>query len=143
MLSNAYFLAKFRFETAENEPAKNLQNLLNLLNFLNFEPDAHDAVVPGVADEHRAVREAAAGHRVPQLLLVGAALRRGARAAEDDFPLGALARAPFLVLREALVLGVHLGCLRTLSPYRFLRTCSNLLKQLFLQILGNYVQANL
>ena len=25
MLSNAYFLAKFRFETAENEPAKDLQ----------------------------------------------------------------------------------------------------------------------
>ena len=31
MLSNAYFLAKFRFDTAENEPAKNLQNLLILL----------------------------------------------------------------------------------------------------------------
>ena len=27
MLSNAYFLAKFRFDTAKNEPAKNLQNL--------------------------------------------------------------------------------------------------------------------
>ena len=27
MLSNAYFLAKFRFDTAENEPAKKLQNL--------------------------------------------------------------------------------------------------------------------
>ena len=27
MLSNAYFLARFRFDTAENEPAKNLQNL--------------------------------------------------------------------------------------------------------------------
>ena len=27
MLSNAYFLAKFRVDTAENEPAKNLQNL--------------------------------------------------------------------------------------------------------------------
>ena len=27
MLSNAYFLAKFRFDTAENEPAKILQNL--------------------------------------------------------------------------------------------------------------------
>ena len=27
MLSNAYFVAKFRFDTAENEPAKNLQNL--------------------------------------------------------------------------------------------------------------------
>ena len=26
MLSNAYFLAKFRFDTAENEPDKNLQN---------------------------------------------------------------------------------------------------------------------
>ena len=25
MLSNAYFLAKIRFDTAENEPAKNLQ----------------------------------------------------------------------------------------------------------------------
>ena len=28
MLSNAYFPAKFRFDTAENEPAKNLQILL-------------------------------------------------------------------------------------------------------------------
>ena len=27
MLSNAYFLAKFRFDTAENEPAKNLKFL--------------------------------------------------------------------------------------------------------------------
>ena len=27
MLSNAYFLANFRFDIAENEPAKNLQNL--------------------------------------------------------------------------------------------------------------------
>ena len=35
MLSNAYFLAKIRFDTAENEPAKNLQNL-NFANFLNF-----------------------------------------------------------------------------------------------------------
>ena len=26
MLSNAYFLAKFRFDTAENEPAKSSQN---------------------------------------------------------------------------------------------------------------------
>ena len=25
MLSNAYFVAKFRFDTAENEPAKNLR----------------------------------------------------------------------------------------------------------------------
>ena len=35
MLSNAYFLAKFRFDTAENEPAKNLP-ILPILNFANF-----------------------------------------------------------------------------------------------------------
>ena len=34
MLSNAYFLAKFRFDTAENTPAKNLQN--NFGKFANF-----------------------------------------------------------------------------------------------------------
>ena len=33
MLSNAYVLAKFRFDTAENEPAKNLQNFANFPNF--------------------------------------------------------------------------------------------------------------
>ena len=44
MLSNAYFLAKFRFDTAENEPPKNLQNLL-ILNFSNFaNPDLEDHV---------------------------------------------------------------------------------------------------
>ena len=34
MLSNAYFLAKIRFDTAENEPAKNLQNLQNFAQIL-------------------------------------------------------------------------------------------------------------
>ena len=34
MLSNAYFLAKFRFDTAENEPAKNLQNFATFCNIL-------------------------------------------------------------------------------------------------------------
>ena len=33
MLSNAYFLAKFGFDTAENEPAKNLQNFAKFANF--------------------------------------------------------------------------------------------------------------
>ena len=36
MLSNAYFLAKFRFDTAENEPAKNLQILQNVNVFAKF-----------------------------------------------------------------------------------------------------------
>ena len=38
MLSNAYFLAKFRFDTAENEPAKNLQNFAKIANFANPNP---------------------------------------------------------------------------------------------------------
>ena len=38
MLSNAYFLAKFRFDTAENEPAKNLQNFTNFANFATLIP---------------------------------------------------------------------------------------------------------
>ena len=32
MLSNAYFVAKFRFGTDENEPAKNLQKFANFAN---------------------------------------------------------------------------------------------------------------
>ena len=37
MLSNAYFLAKIRFDTAESEPAKNLQKFANLnSNFANY-----------------------------------------------------------------------------------------------------------
>ena len=38
MLSNAYFLAKCRFDTAENEPAKKLQNFVNFSNFANPNP---------------------------------------------------------------------------------------------------------
>ena len=38
MLSNAYFLAKFRFDTAENEPAKNLQNFAKFANFADPNP---------------------------------------------------------------------------------------------------------
>ena len=34
MLSHAYFLAKIRFDTAENEPAKNLQKFCKILQIL-------------------------------------------------------------------------------------------------------------
>ena len=34
MLQNAYLLARFRFDTAENEPAKNLQILQKIAIFL-------------------------------------------------------------------------------------------------------------
>ena len=38
MLSNAYFLAKFRFDTAENEPAKKLQKFAKFANFADPNP---------------------------------------------------------------------------------------------------------
>ena len=56
MLSNAYFeyfLAKFRFDTAENEPAKNLQNFAKIC--LNF------ARACGVAGGARAGRRRGGG----------------------------------------------------------------------------------
>ena len=38
MLLNAYFLAKFGFDTAENKPAKNLQTFLNFANLRSDPP---------------------------------------------------------------------------------------------------------
>ena len=43
MLSNAYFLAKFHFDTAENEPAKNLQK--TFANFAGRRKATHRAEV--------------------------------------------------------------------------------------------------
>ena len=36
MLSNAYFLAKIRFDTAENEPAKKLKKIAKFANFADL-----------------------------------------------------------------------------------------------------------
>ena len=44
MLSNAYFLAKFRFDTAENEPAKNLQKFAKTLQNLRIQTARLDVV---------------------------------------------------------------------------------------------------
>ena len=49
---NAYFLAKFRFDTAENEPAKNLQNFARYANFADPNPLAAFA-----GGDDRAVRD--------------------------------------------------------------------------------------
>ena len=53
MLSNAYFLAKFRFDTAENEPAKNLQNLQEFPNYGRADARPDRAVGRGAAATHR------------------------------------------------------------------------------------------
>ena len=49
MLSNAYFLAKFRFDTAENEPAKNLQ-IFEKCIFENSHADLDGAADEGDSD---------------------------------------------------------------------------------------------
>ena len=49
MLSNAYFLAKFRFDTAENEPAKNLQNFANPNPHRRGPPRGRGLLGPGQA----------------------------------------------------------------------------------------------
>ena len=53
MLSNAYFLAKFRFDTAENEPAKNLQNFAKKMSEsqTNLRPPAPGAKKNGLTSE--------------------------------------------------------------------------------------------
>ena len=51
MLSNAYFLENFRFDAAENEPAKNLQNFAKICpNFANFANP--NPLTPKVCDRH-------------------------------------------------------------------------------------------
>ena len=52
MLSNAYFLAKFRSDTAENEPAKNLQNFANCPNFANLDRLAPHATRAAARPDH-------------------------------------------------------------------------------------------
>ena len=57
MLSNASFLAKFRFVTAENEPAKNLRKFANFSNLLTLTPNPK--VHPRCVRSRREAREAA------------------------------------------------------------------------------------
>ena len=67
MLSNAYLLAKIRFDTAENEPAKNLQNFANFPHSANF-ANLGDLGLEGL---HRFLDE---GELPLRLLLEGRAL---------------------------------------------------------------------
>ena len=75
MLSNAYFLAKFRFDTAENEPARNLQNFAKFANFADPNPQV-------CKDEAPAAQEALAAG--PESLLQAQALVGSPRRAEGS-----------------------------------------------------------
>ena len=83
MLSHAYFLAKFRFDTAENEPAKKLQNFARILQNLPVGPGR--AALPGGVE--RAGPRGRGGLRVahgppdhgPQRLRARGALQRAGR----------------------------------------------------------------
>ena len=59
MLPNAYFLAKFRFDTAENEPAKNLQNFEKCI----FEKCIFEKCIFRKFKRRHAGGRAARGHR--------------------------------------------------------------------------------
>ena len=59
MLSNAYFLAKVRFDTAENEPAKNLQKFAKFANFAPSPPDPRPRRVGARPEEAAQDAEAA------------------------------------------------------------------------------------
>ena len=66
MPSNAYFLANFRFDTAENEPAKNLQNFTKFANFAPSHPIPSPTLDRLVLDGERHVprrRRAPGQHR--------------------------------------------------------------------------------
>ena len=62
MLSNTYFVAKFRFDTAENEPAKKLQNFAKFANFADPNPLPPE---PSVARSTAAPGGTGAGRRTP------------------------------------------------------------------------------
>ena len=62
MLSNAYFLAKFRFDTAENEPAKNLQKFPKFANFAAPTPLSSGLRGLARALVHRSSRTQGVGH---------------------------------------------------------------------------------
>ena len=68
MQSNAYFLAKFRFDTAENEPAKNLQNFTNLSNFAKPNPKQADVLVALELERDARGPVDRVGHRGARLL---------------------------------------------------------------------------
>ena len=72
MLSNAYFLAKFRFDTAENEPAKNLQNFANFPNFARIPKKKAPG---GQRERERRHAEAAGGEELRGGRRAGAQLR--------------------------------------------------------------------
>ena len=69
MLSNAYFLAKFRFDTAENEPAKICKICKIFAKFANFANLTPLVAQPGKADRGDPcllLREEPVRHRLPE-----------------------------------------------------------------------------
>ena len=64
MLSNAYFLGKFRFDTAENEPAKNLQNFRKHMHKMHKNVFVHRGPA-GRADGRHADDASAAQREAP------------------------------------------------------------------------------
>ena len=62
MLSNTYFVATFRFDTAENEPAKNLQNFAQIMQDL---PILRISASVGSNGSSRSLRSGEVAHGAP------------------------------------------------------------------------------
>ena len=119
MLSNAYFLAKFRFDTAENEPAKNLQNFVNFPNFANPNPEDANRWSGGERALGGAAGRQAASHA--HAAAVASGLRQGCGSRVDENRPSAKAFTklnPFSVTAETLeVKWSNVGnCYQRFSP---------------------------
>ena len=76
MLPNTYFLAKCRFDTVENEPAKNLQNFRKMhFSKMHFSTTG----TPGRRGDPPAAQDARGGGRAGQQGLRRGGARRGVR----------------------------------------------------------------
>ena len=97
MLSNAYFLAKYRFDTAENEPAKNLQKFVNFAIFLLL-------VAPALAGGAAAELPEPRRRRAPRAERPARARRRRRRARGAREPHGASPSLPAPEFAKLLLL---------------------------------------
>ena len=98
MLLKAYFLAIIRFDTAENEPAKNLQNFANFPNFANPNPTCQVAV--------RARRQRTEDHAAGELDLAATKVREGEEAVRARYVIKS-------VICDPNFDGLVLGCIET------------------------------
>ena len=111
MLSNAYFLAKFRFDTDENEPAKIFQNFANFAKSA-FEGDLPASRARSLVDTESETRSASDGGFTSR---DGSPQPPPSEVCEDVRGLGSAKLANFEKIEKKLQIfsGLVLGCIKT------------------------------